>query len=277
MLEGLSHCQIYRSADELLSSLMESSDLDMIVLNNLKQDPLTVIRQLKNSVMTQHVPAVLFINNASKNNQIDAYRAGISDIVSSEENEEVAGHRIVRLLHSKRHTDKLYEIARIDALTGLSNRREFNEKISNEWNRRSRGNSTFSLLLIDVDEFKAYNDTYGHCMGDEVLRRVAEIIKSCVYRPTDLVTRYGGEEFAVILMDTDVKGARLVAELIRAQVGIHYIKHSSSRVKPYLTVSIGLAEANKSTKLSKDDFIASVDKLLYKAKENGRDQVMIPE
>ena len=277
LLEATSHCHLYASVNELVNSLSESVNLDLIVLNNLKQGPLTAIRKLKSSTMTQYIPVVWLFNEANEKMQIDAYRAGIAEIVSCDENEEILGHRIVRLLHSKRYIDKLYEIASIDALTGLYNRRKFDEILDREWKRRSRGKSTLSLLMIDVDEFKAYNDTYGHCSGDEALRRLAEIIKSCVHRPTDLAARYGGEEFAVILLDTGIEGAKLIAELIRAQITVHDIKHSSSCVKPYITVSIGVAEANKSTEISKEEFVTLADKALYNAKEKGRDQIIIAE
>lgn len=277
LLEAISRCNLYASVNELINSLSESSKLDLIVLNSIKQNPLATIRQLKNSTMTQYIPIVLLLSEVSEEIQIDAYRAGVAEVVSSSVNEEILGHRIVRLLHSKRHTDKLYELAHIDALTGLSNRREFDESINREWKRKMREEDSLSILMIDVDGFKAYNDTYGHSKGDEVLRRLAEVINSCVNRPTDLTARFGGDEFVLILPGTDTEGAKLVAELIRTQIAVHDIKNISSPVRPYVTVSIGLAEVNNTTKMSMEEFIAAADRALYKAKEKGRDQIIIAD
>lgn len=277
LLEAISCCNYYASVNEFLNSLSESSNVDLIVLNSLKQDPLATIRQLKNLTMTQYIPVVLLLNEVSEKIQIDAYRAGVAEVASSSTNEEILGHRIVRQLHFKRYTDKLYELAHIDVLTGLPNRREFDVSINREWKRRMREKGTLSILMIDVDGFKAYNDTYGHSKGDEVLRRLAEVINSCINRPTDLSARYGGDEFVLILPGTDTEGAKLVAEFICAQIAVHNIKNISSPVRPYVTVSIGLAEANKTTKMSMEEFIAVADMALYKAKENGRDQIIVAD
>ena len=141
----------------------------------------------------------------------------------------------------------------------------------------AREKTPLSLLKIDIDNFKAYNDTYGHNLGDEALRRLAKIIMSCVHRPTDVAVRYGEDEFMVMLSDTGIEDAKLIAELIRTQVAIHDIKYSASNVKPYVTVSIGVVELNHSIEISKDEFISLADKALYKAKENGRDQIVIAD
>jgi diguanylate cyclase (GGDEF)-like protein len=165
-------------------------------------------------------------------------------------------------------------LATIDALTGIGNRRTFDERLDEALRASARDAKPLSLLMIDVDHFKAYNDTYGHFAGDETLRRVADAVRIAAERPHDAVMRYGGEEFAVILPDTDTNGAQTVADRVRLEVARKNIPHRSSRVAPYVTVSIGgttlwggLAEAR--------EVIERADAALYTAKEDGRDRAVI--
>ncbi len=271
LLEAISFYRHYHSTADLINDNSHTQSLDIIILVDLSGDIIKTIKHLKESTPTLNVPIFLISNDESI--QVEAYRSGIADIASVNTLEEILGHRIVRILHTKRSAEKLFKIARIDFLTGLYNRREFDTVIKKEWRQMQRENNPLSLLMIDMDSFKAYNDTYGHSMGDEVLRRFAQILKSCTKRATDLCVRYGGEEFAVILPDVDLKGALHVAELIRSQTEAHDIKHKSSSIQPHITISIGVAEAAASTEQSMDEFIDQADKALYKAKDNGRNQV----
>ncbi len=270
LLEAISQYQHYHSTADLINDDSRTQPLDIIIL--VKQpNSIKTIKHLKESAPTLNVPIFLISNDESI--QVEAYRSGVADITNDNTQEEVLGHRIVRILHTKRSAEKLFEIARIDFLTGLYNRREFDTVIKKEWRQMQRDNKPLSLLMIDMDSFKDYNDTYGHSMGDEVLRRFAQILKSCTKRATDLCVRYGGEEFAIILPDVDLKGALHVAELIRSQTEAHDIKHVSSSVEPHITISIGVTEATPSTGQSMEEFVDQADKALYKAKENGRNQV----
>ncbi|VAW57244.1 hypothetical protein MNBD_GAMMA07-2721, partial [hydrothermal vent metagenome] len=245
--------------------------LDMIVLHNLPQNTVNIIKTLKASTLLLNIP--IFLLSDDEDIQVEAYRAGVAEIASINTIKEVLGHRMIKILHAKRSTEKLFEITRIDFLTGLYNRREFDTVIEKEWRQCQRENIPISLLMIDLDSFKAYNDTYGHSMGDEVLRRFAQILKSCTKRSTDLTVRYGGEEFAIILPNVDKKGAMHVAELICNQTELHDIKHIASSTSTHITVSIGVAEAQPTTNSSIAELIDQADKALYRAKENGRNQV----
>ena len=270
LLEAIANYHSYTSAEALINEIQNPKTLDLILLNNPSQDPVSITRLLKHSAETQSTPVVLISNVNSDSFHIEAYRAGVCDIFNTNINDEILGHRLSRMLRSKRNADKLYEEARIDALTELYNRREFDETLTKEWKRGLREKNTLSLLMIDLDEFKLYNDTYGHTMGDEALRRFANVLKSCVSRPTDLPVRYGGEEFAIILPNTELAGAKKIAELIKSQMAIQDIKHEEASARPYLTASIGIAEANPTTGVSIEEFIGTADKALYKAKESGR-------
>lgn len=174
-------------------------------------------------------------------------------------------------LHST--ANALKALVLVDGLTGLLNRRAFDDEIDKEIRRSARAANPLSLLLIDVDRFKAYNDRYGHPAGDAVLRSVSDILKTSLKRPADLAVRYGGEEFAAILPDTDEDGAYLVAEAFRKALAEAHIAHEGSE-RGYLTVSIGVAtymQDNVSRTVA--ELVQVADDALYSAKAAGRDRV----
>jgi diguanylate cyclase (GGDEF)-like protein len=163
-----------------------------------------------------------------------------------------------------------------DELTGLFNRRFFNKKLEEEYNNNIESNTDFSLLAIDIDQFKKYNDAYGHQQGDECLIQVAKALKQYV-RETDLVCRTGGEEFCILLPNTGKEVATSLAKRVCTKVEELKIKHSDSEVSHYVTVSIGLSTETESkpSHRSPEELFASADKALYKAKESGRNQVKL--
>jgi diguanylate cyclase (GGDEF)-like protein len=171
----------------------------------------------------------------------------------------------------------LHNLAARDGLTGLANRRSFDERIEANWLLGRREQAQLSLLLIDVDHFKIYNDTYGHQKGDSCLKAVAEAINTQVFRPADMAARYGGEEFAVIMPDTDLDGAMRVAERIREAVENLKLPHSGSKTNDHVTLSIGVASVVPTIDKSSADLIANADAALYKAKESGRNRVLMGE
>ena len=171
----------------------------------------------------------------------------------------------------------LESLAVKDGLTGVANRRCFDESIEAEWLHARREHAYISLLIGDVDFFKPYNDTYGHQQGDDCLRAVAAAIDSQAYRPKDVAARYGGEEFAVIMPSTDPGGAQQVAERVRAAVYNLDIPHSGNKPWQRVTVSIGVASMIPSIHDNQADLIGSADKSLYAAKHGGRNRVISAE
>ena len=164
--------------------------------------------------------------------------------------------------------------ANVDSLTQIANRRYFDEYLAQEWARCAREQQPLAVILCDVDHFKAYNDTYGHQAGDECLTQVAQNMKIVIKRPADLVFRYGGEEFALILPNTDEKGALCVAESVRQQIKLLKIPHDRSSVSNYVTLSLGVACMIPNHSFAPEVLIANADSALYKAKSSGRDRVM---
>jgi diguanylate cyclase (GGDEF)-like protein len=176
----------------------------------------------------------------------------------------------------RRAQTALERLATRDGLTGIANRRSFDEKLSNEWKRERRDLRTLSLLMIDVDHFKRYNDTYGHQAGDHCLQQIASVLEKVSYRPGDLVARYGGEEFAVILTATDAEGATIVAKRILDHVAALAIPHSGGE-GGHVTLSIGVATSLPQPDMTRDGLIASADSALYKAKHSGRNRFVVQQ
>ncbi len=165
----------------------------------------------------------------------------------------------------------LSELAATDALTGLANRRTLDQRLRLEWDRAQRSTEPLTLLMIDVDHFKAFNDRHGHHGGDEALRTVAQVIGNNIRRPADLAARYGGEEFAVVLPDTDARGAWVIAEHIRS--GVEHLPRVAGAVQP-ITVSIGMSTWDKRSHLSFETLLLHADQALYEAKHSGRNCIV---
>lgn len=166
----------------------------------------------------------------------------------------------------------LKKLAIVDSLTGIANRRYFDEFLKQELKRAAREKLLLSLLLLDIDYFKRYNDFYGHQAGDVCLEKVAQALNNSIKRPTDLVARYGGEEFVVILSNTNIDGASHIASIICENIQNLQIPQQGSEVSEYVSVSIGVATFDSITNISPIDLIKATDKLLYQAKEQGRNR-----
>lgn len=184
------------------------------------------------------------------------------------------------ITHRKEAEDRLQSaykelevLAAIDSLTGVANRRHFDAVLDAEWKRAMRNGTEISILLIDVDFFKNFNDIYGHLKGDDCLRDIAATISGCTHRSTDMVARYGGEEFAVILPETDEAGAAALAERIRAMVQSHGVRHAGNAHR-MVTISIGCSCMIPSRGSSCLPLIEAADKALYRAKDKGRNRVV---
>jgi diguanylate cyclase (GGDEF)-like protein/PAS domain S-box-containing protein len=199
------------------------------------------------------VSATAIVNDSG---EFDGYFAMLTDINDRKEME-------LLLEESNR---QLQELSNRDGLTGIANRRLFDATLEHEYSRLRRTRSKLSIILFDVDHFKEYNDYYGHVMGDECLRRVAAVLTGSVSRSLDLAARYGGDEFACILPDTDLQSAVKIAEKIRQRILDLKIEHKKSPVSDYVTASFGVTTAVYSPETTLEEIIATADELLYKAK-----------
>lgn len=168
---------------------------------------------------------------------------------------------------------KLEALSMVDGLTGVANRRRFDEILAREYARHARSGGALSLIMLDIDHFKRFNDCYGRVDGDECLRQIARAMAGCLARPTDLAARYGGEEFACILPETDSSGAVAIAEKIRLSIIARAIPHKESKTADYVTASLGVTTVQGTFCGSAMDMVAQADELLYLAKSAGRNRV----
>ncbi|VVQ05676.1 Chemotaxis response regulator protein-glutamate methylesterase [Pseudomonas fluorescens] len=257
-------------------------------------DGLSLVREYRNHPATKDIPIIVLSTKEDPLIKSAAFAAGANDyLVKLPDNIEL----VARIRYHSRsymtllQRDAAYRALRVsqqqlldtnlvlqrlmnsDGLTGLSNRRHFDEYMELEWRRALREQSQMSLLMIDVDYFKTYNDTFGHLEGDEALRKVATAIREASARPSDLPARYGGEEFALVLPNTSQGGARLVAEKLRMTVEALKVPHISPSEGSSLTISIGLSTMTPTAGSNCRELISAADKGLYSAKNNGRNQV----
>lgn len=171
--------------------------------------------------------------------------------------------------------ETLQKLSCLDGLTGTANRRHFDEILLREWKKGIKDRRPLSLILLDIDYFKNYNDNYGHQEGDSCLKQVAKILEKSLKKSEDLLARYGGEEFAVILPDTNLEGAKIVAERLRRQVEALALTHLYSGVSKTVTISLGVASILPSNNYQSSDLISYADQALYEAKKEGRNQVRV--
>lgn len=169
--------------------------------------------------------------------------------------------------------EKLELLSSLDGLTGLFNRRYFDENLIKEWKQGIREEEPLSLLIVDIDHFKMFNDCYGHIEGDDCLRRVARALHEALLRPVDIVARYGGEEFSAILPNTDSDGANKVAKRMMNNITELKIPHKGAATHPFVTVSIGISTVTPNRSLKLTNLLELADKALYDAKDTGRNAV----
>jgi diguanylate cyclase (GGDEF)-like protein len=236
-----------------------------------------VCKRLKSNPHTADIPIIFVTAQTDPEQEAAALEAGAVDFISKPINVPVVRARVRSQLTLKRQGDTLRRWALIDSLTGLANRRHFDNTLAQEWADCKRYGFPLSMIMLDVDQFKQYNDHYGHLQGDECLRTISQILKSSLGRAHDLVARYGGEEFACILPNCPFLGAKALAENIRAKLFANAIAHANSSIAPVVTVSLGVSSCIPQTDLDATELVRMADAQLYKAKVLGRNQVQSQE
>jgi diguanylate cyclase (GGDEF)-like protein len=235
-------------------------------------DGFEVCSRLKADVETSGIPVIFITGMGDFGAETRGLKLGAVDYVTKPISAPVVRMRVNNQVELKQARDQLTRLAITDGLTGLANRRQFDETLLREYARLARHEAELSLLMIDVDHFKAFNDTYGHCKGDDCLRAVARVIADATLRPADLGARYGGEEFACVLPETSAEGANAIAEEIRAKIEMLRIPHACSTGADHVTVSIGVATTRCLPGGSPLDLISEADRQLYRAKLGGRNR-----
>lgn len=248
---------------------------DLILLDVVMDgmDGHEVCRRLKADSVTQGIPIIFITAQQQESDEVLGLELGAVDFISKPINPIIVRARVRTHLTLKLQNDLLRTMALMDGLTGVANRRKFDESILTNWRLCFREQRPLSLILVDVDFFKRYNDQYGHQSGDGCLRSVAQALSELVRRPYDLVARYGGEEFACVLPGTDLSGAVVIAEKMQERVRALGIEHSASDVDNVITISLGVATLTPTNDLEFQVLIEDADKQLYEAKKAGRARV----
>ncbi len=245
-------------------------DLVLLDIQMPGMDGYEVCRQIKAEVELQDLPVVFVTAHSEPQAETLGLEVGAVDFISKPFNPAVVRARVKTHLTLKLQGDLLRQMVFIDGLTGVYNRRFFDERLELEFQRAKRSGSTLSLMVVDVDYFKRFNDHYGHLAGDEALRAVATTLLGQLKRPGDMVSRYGGEEFACILPDTDAAGALALAGEMDSAIRAAQITHAYSDVCGFLTVSLGVASFQPDASRLAEELIVAADQQLYLAKSRGR-------
>lgn len=222
------------------------------------------------------VPVIFVTGHSDAEAELRGLTAGAVDFIAKPVHEALLLARVRTQLRIKSLTDELRRMATTDALTGVFNRRHFDESLQREWQRARRTGCPLSLLMVDVDHFKRYNDTYGHPAGDACLKSVGLVLQEVARRSIDVVARLGGEEFAILLPDTDLQGAFDVGAAAVQKMRELVIPHAASLTASHVTVSAGVATSAQGTHDDEgtDGLMARADAALYAAKSSGRDRCM---
>lgn len=260
-----------RNGRKALDIARSENPPDLILLDVVmpEMDGYQVCRLLKSEPDTAAIPIIFVTSLSDEQDEEKGLRMGAVDYITKPFRTAIVLARVENHLHLKRYQDLLKRQSTLDGLTGLPNRRAFDELLNQEWRRGARLKSLLSLIMLDVDHFKQFNDNYGHLAGDDCLRAVSKGLAS-VGRSMDFVGRYGGEEFGYILPHTDHEGAIRVAERLREAVARLGITHEHSTAAPQVTVSMGVATVLPDTEHVPEDLIDAADRMLYRAKEDGR-------
>ena len=249
---------------------------DLILLDVVMpgMDGYEVCRQLKQDETTRHIPVIFVTGRDEVEDEVQGLACGAVDFITKPVSPPILQARVQTHLALKRQSDLLHSWVYLDGLTGMANRRHFNERLDVEGRRCARALEPLSVVILDVDHFKRFNDFYGHQSGDACLVRVAGALRDCLKRPADMVARYGGEEFVGLLPGSDSAGALQVGQRLVEAVRELAIPHANSPTGAQVTASAGVATLVPRSSMSMEQLVARADQWLYQAKDAGRDRAL---
>jgi diguanylate cyclase (GGDEF)-like protein len=269
-------CDVFMATSGAQAVKICRAQLPDLILLDVVMDDIDgheVCRQLKADSLTADIPVIFITSQSQAEDEVMALELGAVDFISKPINPVVVKARVRTHLTLKLQGDLLRASALVDGLTGVSNRRKFDEDLGADWRHCLREHAPLSLILLDIDYFKRYNDRYGHQAGDACLRSVAKALSDVLRRPYDSIARYGGEEFACLLPKTELKGAIGIAQKMQAGIRELAIDHLDSDVASVVTISLGVATLSPSAELEPQSLLEAADKHLYEAKRAGRARV----
>lgn len=267
--------RIATSGEKALQIINSDNAPDLILLDVMMpgMDGYEVCTQIKANPLTKNIPVIFITAKTSEADEVKGFELGAVDYITKPFSPVVIKARVRTHLELKKYRDLLVNTSYLDGLTGVPNRRRFDEYFNAIWNLSAREGLPLSMVIIDLDNFKQYNDYYGHLEGDACLIKVAQKISGNLKRKADLFARYGGEEFVCLLPDTSLEGALKVAEENRLGVLSLEIVHAKSAVQKYITISQGIATLTPTRDMEPKTLIMHADEELFRAKNSGRNRI----
>ncbi|WP_448191957.1 diguanylate cyclase domain-containing protein [Azospirillum sp. sgz301742] len=264
----------FATSGEKALELVQARRPDLVLLDIMMpgMDGFEVCTRIKESPASADIPIIFISARGEVEDETRGLEVGAIDFITKPISPPIVQARVRNHILLKRQTDLLRQLSFLDGLTGIPNRRRFDEVLALEWRRCSRSRLPLSVIMLDVDYFKAFNDRYGHQAGDDCLRAVSRVLTDHVQRPGDLVARFGGEEFVCLLPETDTEGAARVAERLRASLETEAIPHAASPVADHVTISLGFACVFPPADEPPDRVLEYADRALYAAKREGRNR-----
>jgi diguanylate cyclase (GGDEF)-like protein len=271
------HEVLFALSGEKALEIARTQQPDLILLDAVMPglDGYAVCRALRSAAETRDIPVIFITALKTPEDETGALAAGAADFITKPVNAAVVRARVRTQLTVKRQADALRALTLTDGLTGVANRRAFDERLAAEWRRCGRAKASMALVLIDIDHFKQYNDHYGHQAGDTALVQAAGAMRRAAGRQQDLVARYGGEEFAILLPEVGAQGARQVAGKLLAEMEALDIEHGAAPHAGRLTVSMGIAISVPGAEDTPAGLVQAADAQLYEAKAAGRNRYRI--
>lgn len=256
--------------DGLAIGRRERPDLILLDVVMPGMDGYMVCKQLKDDPRTRGIPVVFMTALDEEADELYGLELGAVDYIAKPFSLPIVRTRLRNHLDLKAKTDKLLDLAAQDGLTGIPNRRAFDDRLQREWRAAIRADASLGLIMVDIDFFKRYNEAYGPVAGDDCLRLIAKTLLEAIHRPKDIASRYGGEEFTVLLPDTDIKGACKVGETIMRKIAALQLPHANSRIADIVTVSLGVVAMPPPHDGDWRQLITAAEQNLLRAKQSGR-------
>lgn len=262
-------------SSKLALQIAHSQKPDLILLDIMLDEisGYEICRQLKEDNDTRNIPVIFLTAKRSEADEVLGFKIGACDYITKPFSPAIVLARVKTQINLKAKTDLLEKLASLDGLTEIPNRRAFDTAFERQFNQAKRTATPLSLLIMDIDNFKLFNDYYGHPLGDDCLKKVAATLMKHTHRPEDLVARLGGEEFSILLPNTDNFGAAMRAEQYRSAIEDLKIHQAVNSPLPYVTVSIGVGTVIAHAHDDSKGLLQAADDALYRAKRQGRNQV----
>ena len=266
--------KVAKNGRKAIEIALSDIQIDLILLDIMmpEMDGYEVCKILKNDVKTKNIPIIFVTARDSEEDEEYGLNLGAIDYITKPFKKTIVKLRVRNHIELKLKSDILEELSMYDGLTHIPNRRYFDEMFERRYREALRQGSSLTVLMIDIDFFKFYNDNYGHGKGDEALRKVAIALKDILKRPDDFIARYGGEEFVVLINNIPQENIPVVANELLGAVRNLNIEHLYSKIQNKITISLGIFHKTKDLNIQKDEMLTSADELLYKAKNSGRDK-----